>query len=196
MNKLNEVFNRVKIISNYKKDIISILELGTHKGEFAKELYNHFKPSKMVLVDPWKYETEHIYQKSWFGGSEMVFIGQSKQDKIYEDVKNMFKKEIDEKTIEIFRGNSDKFFKLNNVFFDLIYIDGNHLYDFIKKDLINSIKFINQNGLIVCDDYNSVGWWKNGVTIAVDEILTKNNIKLLNYKEALITQQAVLKKKS
>ena len=158
--------------------------------------YNHFKPTKMVLVDPWKYETEHIYQKSWFGGSEMVFIGQSKQDKIYEDVKNMFKKEIDEKTIEIFRGNSDKFFKLNNVFFDLIYIDGNHLYDFIKKDLINSIKFINQNGLIVCDDYNSVGWWKNGVTIAVNEILTKNNIKLLNYKEALITQQAVLKKKS
>ena len=95
MNKLNEVFNRVKIISNYKKDIISILELGTHKGELAKELYNHFKPTKMVLVDPWKYETEHIYQKSWFGGSEMVFIGQSKQDKIYEGVKNMFKKEID-----------------------------------------------------------------------------------------------------
>ena len=52
-----------------------------------------------------------------------------------------------------------------------------------------------RNGLIVCDDYNSVGWWKNGVTIAVNEILTKNNIKLLNYKEALITQQAVLKKK-
>ena len=46
--------------------------------------------------------------------------------------------------------------------------------------------------MIVCDDYNSVGWWKNGVTIAVNEILTKNNIKLLNYKEALITQQAVL----
>ena len=74
MNKLNEVFNRVKIISNYKKDIISILELGTHKGELAKELYNHFKPTKMVLVDPWKYETEHIYQKSWFGEGKWVLL--------------------------------------------------------------------------------------------------------------------------
>ena len=50
MNKLNEVFNRVKIISNYKKDIISILELGTHKGEFAKELYNHFKPTGFNIL--------------------------------------------------------------------------------------------------------------------------------------------------
>jgi len=59
--------------------------------------------------------------------------------------------------------------------------------------LINSIKFINQNGLIVCDDYNSVGWWKNGVTKAVNEITTFGNIKLINYQEALITQQAILK---
>jgi len=194
MNKLNEVFNRVKIISKYKKSVNSILEIGTHKGIFAKELYDYFKPKKMTLVDPWRYETEHIYQKSWFGGSEMVFIGQSNQDKIYENVKNIFKKQINEATIKIFRGNSDEFFKSNDVYFDLIYIDGNHLYNFVKSDLINSIKFINQNGLIVCDDYNSVGWWKNGVTKAVDEITISNNIKLINYQEALITQQAVLKK--
>ena len=193
MNKLNSVFNRVKIISKYKKNITSILEIGTHKGIFAKELYDYFEPKKMTLVDPWKYETDHIYQKSWFGGSEMVFIGQSNQDKIYDNVKNIFKKQIDEATIEIFRGNSDEFFKSNDVYFDLIYIDGNHLYDFVKNDLINSIKFINQNGLIVCDDYNSVGWWKNGVTKAVNEITTISNIKLINYQEALITQQAILK---
>ena len=176
MNKLNEVFNRVKIISNYKKDIISILELGTHKGEFAKELYNHFKPTKMVLVDPWKYETEHIYQKSWFGGSEMVFIGQSKQDKIYEDVKNMFKKEIDEKTIEIFRGNSDEFFKLNNVFFDLIYIDGNHLYDFIKKDFN---KIYHQKDFTITHSlkyFKKTGNWKSLLLTNLEKKYLENNI--------------------
>ena len=63
--------------------------------------------------------------------------------------------------------------------FDLIYIDGNHLFDFVKRDVINSLKFIKQDGIIVLDDYNVVGWWDDGITKAVDFFKKKKLIKII-----------------
>ena len=55
--------------------------------------------------------------------------------------------------ISINRTTSNEFFKKNKKKFDLIYIDGSHHYLDVKKDLINSIKFINNNGIIILDDF-------------------------------------------
>ena len=51
-----------------------------------------------------------------------------------------------------FRGTSDKFFEQNTSNFDCIFIDGLHEYDQVKKDIINSIKFLNKNGIIILHD--------------------------------------------
>jgi len=51
-----------------------------------------------------------------------------------------------------FRGTSDKFFEQNKSNFDCIFIDGLHEYDQVKKDIINSIKFLNKNGIIILHD--------------------------------------------
>ena len=51
-----------------------------------------------------------------------------------------------------FRGTSDKFFAQNKSNFDCIFIDGLHEYDQVKKDIINSIKFLNKNGIIILHD--------------------------------------------
>jgi len=50
------------------------------------------------------------------------------------------------------RETSDNFFKKNNRKFDLIFIDGLHHYDQVKKDIENSIFFLNVNGIIVIHD--------------------------------------------
>ena len=50
------------------------------------------------------------------------------------------------------RKTSDVFFKDNNEKFDLIFIDGLHIYNQVKKDILNSIKFLNDNGLILVHD--------------------------------------------
>ena len=44
---------------------------------------------------------------------------------------------------------SDEFFDQNEKFFDLIFIDGLHEYNQCKKDLINSVNFLNPGGIIV-----------------------------------------------
>jgi len=51
-----------------------------------------------------------------------------------------------------FRGTSDQFFLENNKKFDCIFIDGLHTYQQVRKDILNSLKFLNNNGLIILHD--------------------------------------------
>ena len=53
---------------------------------------------------------------------------------------------------------------------DYVYIDGNHLYEFVKKDLELSLRKVKSGGYITGDDYGPGGWWNGGVKKAVDEI--------------------------
>ena len=51
-----------------------------------------------------------------------------------------------------FKGTSNDFFKKNKSNFDCIFIDGLHEYKQVKKDILNSIKFLNKNGTIILHD--------------------------------------------
>jgi hypothetical protein len=50
------------------------------------------------------------------------------------------------------RDTSDNFFKKNNAKFDIIFIDGLHEYEQVKKDINNSLIFLNDNGVIFLHD--------------------------------------------
>ena len=50
------------------------------------------------------------------------------------------------------RKTSDQFFSDNNDYFDCIFIDGLHEYKQVRKDILNSLKFLNQGGLILLHD--------------------------------------------
>ena len=47
---------------------------------------------------------------------------------------------------------SDSFFEKNNKIYDLIFIDGLHLYEQVYKDITNALKVLQPNGTIVCHD--------------------------------------------
>tara|TARA_Y100000817_G_C16768296_1_gene504914 strand:+ start:59 stop:769 length:711 start_codon:yes stop_codon:yes gene_type:complete len=50
------------------------------------------------------------------------------------------------------RIKSDNFFDKNTDKFDCVFIDGLHEYHQVKKDIINSLKYINENGIILLHD--------------------------------------------
>ena len=50
------------------------------------------------------------------------------------------------------RKTSDDFFLENKKKFDLVFIDGLHTYTQVKKDILNSVKFLNTNGIILVHD--------------------------------------------
>ena len=155
-----------------------ILEIGTNKGDFSIVLLEKFKPKKLVLVDPWIAEKEKIYQSSWYGnvdgGSQKI------QDSYYQNVKKKFGQQINKKQVEILRMKSSEAFKILKNKFDLIYIDGNHLYNYVLEDLENSLNIINNNGLIVLDDFMNKGWWDDGVTKAVNHLKELKKFKILH----------------
>ena len=171
--------SRINLIKKYlsvKNPVI--LEIGVHKGDFSEELLRKFNPKKLLLVDPWIAYNDLIYQKSWYGNT--LHSNQNIQDQYFLDVNKRFEKDILENKIELHRKTSDEFFLGNKSIFDLIYIDGNHLFEFVKKDIENSLKFINNDGLIVLDDYGLKGWWLDGITKAVKYYEKKKIIKIVS----------------
>ena len=50
------------------------------------------------------------------------------------------------------RMSSDDFFKENKDSFDIIFIDGLHEYEQVLRDIKNSVKFLNKEGIIIVHD--------------------------------------------
>ena len=61
------------------------------------------------------------------------------------------------------RDTSDNFFKNNKKNFDVIFIDGLHQYEQCRKDIINSLKVLNENGLIFLHDMIPRSWAEENV---------------------------------
>lgn len=51
------------------------------------------------------------------------------------------------------RMTSDEFFNTNQKKFNVIFIDGLHIYEQCQKDCINSLKFIEEDGIILFHDF-------------------------------------------
>ena len=77
-------------------------------------------------------------------------------------------------------------------YFDWIYIDGNHLYEFVLQDLRLYYPKVRAEGFINGDDYGLAGWWMDGVTQAVDEFVAEAGVELTGIKNG----QFVIRKKS
>lgn len=58
--------------------------------------------------------------------------------------------------------------------FDYIYIDGDHSYEGVGRDLSAALKKVAKGGVIVCDDYGN----SKDVKRAVDEFCKKNKFDL------------------
>jgi hypothetical protein len=50
------------------------------------------------------------------------------------------------------RKTSDDFFKMNKKKFDIVFIDGLHVYEQVKKDILNSVNCLKENGIILVHD--------------------------------------------
>ena len=94
-----------------------------------------------------------------------------------------------EKNINIIKGNSNYILKeINLDEIDYVFLDGGHKFETVKNDLENLTQIINNNGIIVCDDYDLS--YAPGVKKAIDEyvINKKFNLKILNSRFAEISK--------
>ena len=95
-----------------------------------------------------------------------------------------------QKNVNIIKGNSNKVLKEINVDkFDYVFLDGGHKYETVKKDLENLTQIVNNNGTILCDDYDLS--YAPGVKKAIEDFVSEKNfnLKILNLRFAEITKR-------
>ena len=81
-----------------------------------------------------------------------------------------------EKNIHLIKGNSNELLKkIDMSKIDYVFLDGGHAYETVKNDLYYSKAVLDNNGTILCDDYNLSQ--APGVKKAIDEFVLDNNFK-------------------
>jgi hypothetical protein len=174
-----------KVLCKYHKHRLFLLEkmpknsvcaeIGVYMGDFSYLILDIVKPKKLYLIDPWKFFDDEKYKDTLYGKN--LAISQSKMDKRYEYVAKRFKKEIKSGQIEIIRDTSEEAMqKLEDISLDWVYIDGNHSFDFVSKDLELSYSKVKKNGYITGDDYEDFEWYKTDVIKAVDKFCIEKEI--------------------
>jgi hypothetical protein len=95
-----------------------------------------------------------------------------------------------ENNIELKKGNSLSILpKTDLKIFDMIFVDGGHSYETVKFELEIILKNINNNCLVVCDDYSLQE--ATGVRKAIDESVKENfcNFKVVANRFACLNKK-------
>ena len=74
------------------------------------------------------------------------------QDQLFSKIKIENKVGVDPYSGGNVRKTSDEFFKYNKNKFDIIFIDGLHIYNQVKKDILNSIDCLKEGGIVLVHD--------------------------------------------
>jgi hypothetical protein len=72
------------------------------------------------------------------------------------------------------KDTSDNFFKNNKNKFDVIFIDGLHIYEQCRKDVINALDVLNKDGYIFLHDMTPRNWAEENVPRLKDTLWTGN----------------------
>jgi predicted O-methyltransferase YrrM len=133
-------------VNEYKNKPIKYLEIGTFYGANLLSVANSYglhNDSKLYCIDPWEDYKDYPEYKN-------------EQPNIYNSFINNIEKSGLKDKIVINRGYSNsELIKLEDDFFDIIYVDGNHEPEYVLEDAVLSFRKLKIGGILIFDDY---GW--------------------------------------
>jgi len=146
-------------------------EIGVAWGGFSKILFDNSKLSKIYLIDPW------MAQDGPNNDGLSRLTGEENNER-YLHVKSFFKNLGSR--CEIMRMVSEEAApKINDNSLDFVYIDGDHSYEAIKKDLSFWWPKVKVGGILSGHDYFDGGPLNFGVKSAVDAFISSTGQKVL-----------------
>jgi len=149
-------------------------EIGVYEGDFAARILRDARPNQLHLVDPWEHVAE--LENAQYGGQSS---GQDEMDRRYEQVRRRFSKHIGRGQVKIHRSRSSEIADVfEDHYFDWVYIDGNHLFEYVLQDLKLYFPKVRPGGMLMGDDYGPGGWWEGGVKKAVDQFSEQKDLNL------------------
>ncbi len=175
INKILDEFIGIEIIKTRPKEAITFakryfknkhitaIEIGVLRGVNSKEILKNLNVDKLYLIDPWLSYLE--YRKSEPRRTQNSL---NKDFRICKQKLNRYSKKI-----EYIKKFSHEAINLVPVV-DFIYIDGNHEYEYVKKDLEMYWKKIKKGGILSGHDIQYLG-----VSRALLDFAKKNKLEIL-----------------
>ena len=130
LTRISKIFNKIYyniFVENFKGK----LEYNFPQNYFRWDLIEY-------LINKYKY-------------SDYLEIG-CDQDQLFSKVRIKNKTGVDPINGGNIRKTSDEFFRENKKKFDIIFIDGLHTYNQVKKDILNSISCLKDEGIVLVHD--------------------------------------------
>jgi len=150
------------------QSINNILEIGTYNGYNAAYL-SYLFPNSNILTLELPVDDEAYLSTYRIQNDPYKIFFKKKRDELFNSYKN----------IQILEVNSFKLIFESNKKFDLIFIDGSHIYPYVAFDLANSLRLLQPNGFIILDD---IIFTEENKAYASNHMLQKlEKDKILNY---------------
>lgn len=160
---------RARLLRRLPKRSVGV-EIGVWAGDLSAAILRAVRPTRLHLLDPWAFAPDERYEQAWYGGARAG--SQVEMDQVYERVLQRFDTEIADGAVVIHRSTSaEAAAEFEDASLDWVYVDGNHLYEYVQTDLALFAPKVRPGGLLAGDDYGAAGWWDDGVRRAVDRFL-------------------------
>ena len=143
-------------------------ELGACRGNNAVQLFFRTKPSTMFLVDKWvKMDRDHEMTDLWY-------------DDYSDSVAEIFAEEIEQGMVVLRKQHTTSFLgSLPDDCLDWVYLDSNHHYQNVSREIDLSLKKVKSGGYIMGHDYfPNPKIWGTSVIRAVNERIQNQDIAM------------------
>lgn len=163
--KIKFVNDRNILLDFFPKNL-KVAELGVFKGDYSKVILDKLDPEELYLVDIFPAGVSYSGDKD---GINPVY---EDLEKFYPNLIALYK---EDKRVKIIKDTSHSFLEsLPDDYLDIVYIDADHSFESVKKDLELSLKKVKNNGIIAGHDYMYMRD-NDEITRAVNEFCKQNN---------------------
>ncbi len=135
-------------------------EIGVWQGDFSAEILNITKPRELVLIDPWDLLAVKTEEHTHAQHADALKM-RAKYDQIMGTIGRLpnciVRKGFSAQVLETYPDG----------YFDWVYIDGNHTYEFVLEDIMVAARKVRSGGLIAGDDL----FWKRDDRMHVREAM-------------------------
>lgn len=156
----------IRLINSEK--MTTYAEVGVWEGEMAKQIIeNCHTLKKIILIGPYNAILGYLHGKIYKKGM---------QDRVDKAKEIMLKRTDSPKVKRIFKQSVNDASNLMDESIDLVFIDAQHAYEYVKQDLDAWFPKIKKGGIIAGHDYNFR--WREHVMKALNERFSHDKIML------------------
>ena len=159
--------SRELILSHLPKGGI-MAEIGVASGYFTRHILDQLHPDQLYAIDLYDYH-----------------LSKNKDQSHEELFQERFNSEINQGIVHMKKGLSWEVLEtFPDAYFDYIYLDADHTYESVVKDLSVIKRKIKPSGILQCNDYttfNPIALMGFGVQRAVNEFMLAENYEMIYY---------------